>query len=61
MTAELFGVPKYEMLLHQMTPLGLLDTAKQDIANAAVFLASNESTWITGLIMPVDGGYTVRC
>ena len=27
-----------------------------DVANAAVFLASDEAQYITGLIMPVDGG-----
>lgn len=30
----------------------------QDIANAALFLASELSTWITGIAMPVDGGAT---
>lgn len=29
-----------------------------DIAQAALFLASDESTWITGTILPVDGGQT---
>ena len=27
-----------------------------DIAAAAVFLASEEAGWITGVILPVDGG-----
>jgi meso-butanediol dehydrogenase/(S,S)-butanediol dehydrogenase/diacetyl reductase len=27
-----------------------------DVANAVVFLASDESSWITGAIIPVDGG-----
>ena len=30
----------------------------EDVANAAVFLASDESKWITGAALPVDGGYT---
>lgn len=30
----------------------------EDIANAALFLASGESSWITGVVLPVDGGYT---
>jgi len=28
-----------------------------DIANMAVYLASDESLWVTGAAMPVDGGY----
>jgi NAD(P)-dependent dehydrogenase (short-subunit alcohol dehydrogenase family) len=32
----------------------------EDIAEAAVFLASDESAWITGAAFPVDGGYTAQ-
>jgi len=32
----------------------------EDIGNACVFLASEEAAWITGAILPVDGGYTAR-
>lgn len=32
----------------------------EDIAYAALFLASDESSWLTGLILPVDGGAAVR-
>jgi len=37
-------------------PLGRLGQP-QDIAGLAVYLASNESSWVTGSIFPVDGGY----
>ncbi|KAF5502302.1 2,5-dichloro-2,5-cyclohexadiene-1,4-diol dehydrogenase LinX [Colletotrichum aenigma] len=31
-----------------------------DIVGAAVFLASDDARWITGICMPVDGGYTAQ-
>lgn len=31
-----------------------------DIARAAVFLASKDNTWMTGSLMTVDGGYVAR-
>jgi 3-oxoacyl-[acyl-carrier protein] reductase len=38
-------------------PLGRLGRPS-DIAYAALYLASDESRWITGIALPVDGGYT---
>lgn len=32
----------------------------QDIVGAAIFLASGEARWITGVNLPVDGGYTAQ-
>ena len=30
----------------------------EDVANAALFLGSDEAAWITGVVLPVDGGLT---
>jgi len=38
-------------------PLGRLGRPG-DVAYAALYLASDESQWITGIALPVDGGYT---
>lgn len=40
-------------------PMGRMGTA-WDVANAALFLASDESAYITGVSLPVDGGLTSR-
>lgn len=42
----------------KMQPLGRLGRP-DDVANAALFLASDQATFITGAILPVDGGYTI--
>jgi meso-butanediol dehydrogenase / (S,S)-butanediol dehydrogenase / diacetyl reductase len=41
----------------QMTALGRIGDPPE-IASAAVFLASDESSFLTGAAIPVDGGYT---
>lgn len=38
-----------------LVPLGRMGSA-WDVANAAVFLASDEAAYITGVLLPVDGG-----
>jgi len=32
----------------------------EEIAAAAVYLASDEADWVTGVILPVDGGYITQ-
>jgi NAD(P)-dependent dehydrogenase (short-subunit alcohol dehydrogenase family) len=39
-------------------PLGRWGLAR-DIANAALYLASDEAAYVTGVVLPVDGGYSI--
>jgi len=32
----------------------------EDVANACLFLASDESSFVTGAVLPVDGGFTAH-
>lgn len=45
--------------LGKVIPLGRLGTP-EEIANAALFLASDESSFMTGAVMVMDGGLTVQ-
>ncbi|WP_245214715.1 SDR family NAD(P)-dependent oxidoreductase [Pararoseomonas indoligenes] len=51
------GVPREVVRAEReaLVPMGRMGTA-WDVANAAVFLASDEAGYITGVILPVDGG-----
>ena len=37
-------------------PIGRLGQP-EDVAGLTVYLASDESSWVTGAVFPVDGGY----
>jgi len=57
MVQALFTDPEKKRERLDEVPLGRLATA-QDVANAALFLASDEAGFITGAALPVDGGLT---
>lgn len=59
LTAERFADPKVREVLLARTPMGRLGTA-MDIANGVLFLASDESSWITGSELVIDGGMTAQ-
>ncbi len=54
---ELFKDPEKQKERLGEVPLGRLATAR-DVANAVLFLASDEASYITGAALPVDGGLT---
>lgn len=45
--------------LEASTPLGYIGEP-EDIANAALYLASDDARYVTGSILYVDGGWTAR-
>lgn len=60
LVAELFNTPEGEKVKRDRLatiPLGRFGKPA-DIAELAVFLASEESSWLTGAAIPVDGGLT---
>ena len=44
----------------QMVPLNKRQGSAWDVANAALFLASDEASFITGVLLAVDGGQSAR-
>ena len=59
MTRVLTDVPESYEFLKQRHPVGRLGQP-EDIANAALFLASDEAAFVTGAPLIVDGGYTAQ-
>jgi NAD(P)-dependent dehydrogenase (short-subunit alcohol dehydrogenase family) len=60
LVSELFKTPDGERAkLERLATIPLARFGKpNDIAGLAVFLASDESSWLTGAAIPVDGGLT---
>ena len=56
------GIPKEELIRqrHAAVPLGAHMGTAWDVAWAAVFLASDEARFVTGVMLPVDGGQSAR-
>jgi NAD(P)-dependent dehydrogenase (short-subunit alcohol dehydrogenase family) len=52
-------VSEHEQTFVQAQPMNTL-IEPEDVAAAAVWLASDESRQVTGSVMSVDGGFTVR-
>ncbi len=59
MTDRVLKVPQFSKVLLEKTPLRRFGTG-EDVAKAALFLASDESAFITGVEIPVDGGMAAQ-
>ncbi|KAK0356048.1 hypothetical protein LTR91_007528 [Friedmanniomyces endolithicus] len=58
MTQNLQNDPASLAEINKAHPFGGMGRT-EDVAKAAVFLASDDASWITGVNLPVDGGYTI--
>jgi len=58
MTQNLQNDPQSQAAIDRAHPLGGMGTP-EDVAKVVVFLASDDVAWVTGVSMPVDGGYMI--
>lgn len=59
MTVGLLSDPEMEKAILAATPMGRL-VETEEVAEAVGFLASNAASMITGVTLPVDGGWVAR-
>ena len=57
-SAALDSDPERKRRVLERTPLGTLGLP-EDVANAVYFLVSDENAYITGTVIPVDGGNSI--
>jgi NAD(P)-dependent dehydrogenase (short-subunit alcohol dehydrogenase family) len=58
--ARSVGDPRLRARLRDLQPLTGEPGRPEDVASAALFLASDASRFVTGVVLPVDGGWTAQ-
>lgn len=58
LTKEALEIPQFKEAFLAPIPMGRFGQP-EDVAKAALFLASDMSSYLTGVALPVDGGWTV--
>jgi NAD(P)-dependent dehydrogenase (short-subunit alcohol dehydrogenase family) len=59
MFRDVASAPEVRQMLESATPIGRVGQP-EEIAGAVVWLCSDGASFITGQILPVDGGYTAQ-
>ena len=54
----MFSEDQLKETMYGRYPLKRVGTP-EDIANGAIYLLSDASSWVTGINLGIDGGYTV--
>ncbi|MCJ1403743.1 hypothetical protein MMC11_006966 [Xylographa trunciseda] len=60
MTQSQFENESQKAAITALTPWGDDWGAAEDVAKCAVFLASDDAAYVTGVALPIDGGYTAQ-
>lgn len=59
MTEPVFGEKEFYQYVQGQTPMGRV-AQREEVAGLAMFLASDDASYITGANIPVDGGWTAQ-
>lgn len=59
MTKTVLEDENFSKFVTSSTPLGYVGKS-EDIAQAALYLGSDDSAYVTGIVLPVDGGWTCK-